>query len=45
MICKLQALLNLSVDPFVGVAEIAKKIVNGITLKVCVPVQLRTMKT
>ena len=31
---KLQALLNLSVDPFVGVAEIAKKIVNGITLKV-----------
>jgi len=28
-----KALLNLSVDPFVGVAEIAKKIVNGITLK------------
>lgn len=30
----IQALLNLSVDPFVGVADIAKKIVNGITLKV-----------
>lgn len=30
----LQALLNLSVDPFVGVADLAKKIVNSITLKV-----------
>ena len=30
----MQALLNLSVDPFVGVADIAKKIVNEITLKV-----------
>ena len=30
----LQALLNLSVDPYVGVADIAKKIVNGVTLKV-----------
>lgn len=28
-----KALLNLSVDPFVDVADIAKKIVNGITLK------------
>ncbi|XP_015778065.1 PREDICTED: regulatory-associated protein of mTOR-like [Acropora digitifera] len=28
-----KALLNLSVDPFVGVAEIAKQIVNGVTLK------------
>lgn len=28
-----KALLNLSVDPFVGVADLAKKIVNSITLK------------